>query len=310
MNSNKHSLENIEAELKKYDTEHNYSSYSANDKELEKQFLTDTIKTDIKSTLGIVIYQYSQFPEPNQNFIPVIFKLLIDVTNLNIAKYDFILFQKYIKNSKLEIDFIDSGDGGFFIFENPLLSLAYAIHFQEVLTNYNTYHLYRRLRISIGEISLRYSITYDSIFQLDDNFYGASIINNARILSKDKLNRCLSDQNTHDWFLKYFNSIEQLSNITDRDLKRVEPFKDYDFKNISKIKFSALSKNANGAVQSFGIKNIYSQKIGLIKSKNQYFSIYNLQITFIYGIFNEEGTEYQNITSTLGNLNTSGLNVE
>ncbi|EMY71653.1 hypothetical protein [Leptospira vanthielii] len=229
---------------------------------------------------------------------------------LPIIKYDSLLFQKLINNSKIEIKFIDSGDGGFFIFDNPLLAFAFAIHFQEALTNYNTYHLYRKLRIKVGEISLRYSITYDSLFQFDDNFYGASIINNARILSKDKLNRCLIDQNTHDWFLKYFNSIEQLSFITDKDLMKVEAFKDYDFTNISNIEFSALSKKGKNGVQTYGIKNIYSQKIGLIKSKNTSLSIYNLQVNFIYSIHNEQVTEFQNITSTLGNLNTSGLTVE
>ncbi|PJZ59562.1 hypothetical protein [Leptospira adleri] len=310
MDINKHNLKNIEEQLKIHDVEHNYSSYSKNDSAYEKEFLIDLIKINEKSVLGIDIYQYSQFEEPQQNYIPVIFKLLMEATNLNIVKYDYVLFQKYIVNSKLELNFIDSGDGGFYIFDNPLLSLAYAIHFQNTLTGYNTYHFYRKLRLSVGEINLRYSITYDSLFQMDNNFYGASIINNARILSKDKLNRCLIDDKTYNWFLKYFNSIEQLTNISDIDLQKVEVFKDYNFKNIRNIQFSALSKNGDAGVQIYGIKNIYSQKVGVIKSKNQYFSIYNVYVTFIYGIHNEEGTEHQNITSTLGNLNTSGLNVE
>ncbi|XDD41744.1 hypothetical protein AB3N58_10520 [Leptospira sp. WS60.C2] len=303
-------IKDLEIEFNKHDLEHNYTSFSEKDQNFDNEFLDDLIKLENKSILGIDIYQYSKFKEPGQNFNPVIFKLILNITNQNIVKYDYFLFQKYIKNSTLQLDFIDSGDGGFFIFDNPLLSLAYAIHFQEVLTNYNTYHLYRKFRMNVGEISLRYSITYDSIFKLDDNYYGPAIINNARILSQDKLNRCLFDQNTHDWFLKYFNSIEQLSYITDKDLNRIEVFKDYDYSKVLGIKHSVLSKNGQDGVQTYGIKSIYSQKIGTIKSKSQYLSIYNLQISFIYSIVDEENEKYQNITSTLGNLNTSGIIVE
>lgn len=277
---NKFTLNDIEQELAKNDLKHNYSSFSETDKGYEVDYLSNSIKTEKKSILGIDIYQYSQFEEPFQHYIPIIFKILMNLTKASILKYDSLLFQKHINNSKLDIHFIDSGDGGFFVFDNPLLALAFAIHFQEALTNYNTYHLYRKLRINVGEIFLRYSITYDSLFQMDDNFYGAAIINNSRILSKDKLNRCLFDQNTHDWFLKYFNSIEQLSFITDNELKKVEVFKDYDFQKLLTIEFSALSKSGTNGVQTYGIKNIYSQKIGLIKSKNKFISIYNLQILY------------------------------
>ncbi|MCG6154081.1 hypothetical protein [Leptospira bandrabouensis] len=309
MNINKLTLKEIEMELAKHDIKRNYSSYLESDQGFDLEYLTSLIKTEKKSILGIDIYQYSQFEEPFQHFIPIIFKILMNVTIASITKYDTLLFQKHIIDSKLHIHFIDSGDGGFFVFDNPLLSLAFAIHFQEALTNYNTYHLYRKLRMNINEINLRYAITYDTLYQLDDNFYGASLINNSRMLSKDKLNRCLYDQNTHDWFLKYFNSIEQLANISDRDLSKVEVFKDYNFENLSEIKYSALYKQVGNGVQTYGIQNIYSQKIGLIKSKNKFLSIYNLQINFLYSIHNEERTEFQDITSTLGNLNTTGLNV-
>ncbi|MBM9547407.1 hypothetical protein JWG40_10290 [Leptospira sp. 201903074] len=309
MEIKKLTLNEIEIELAKYDIKRNYSSFSEDDNGFDLNYLTSLIETEKKSILGIDIYQYSQFEEPFQHYIPIIFKILMNVTIASITKYDSLLFQKHIIDSKLKIHFIDTGDGGFFVFDNPLLSLAFAIHFQEALTNYNTYHLYRKLRINIGEIYLRFSITHDTLFQLDNNFYGASIINNSRILSKDKLNRCLYDQNTHDWFLKYFNGIDQLAYISDKDLRKVAVFKDYNFENLSKIELSALSKQGSNGIQTYGIQNVYSQKIGLIKSKNKFISIYNLQINFLYSIHNEQKTESQDITSTLGNLNTTGLNV-
>lgn len=43
------------------------------------------------------------------------------------------------------------------------------------------------------------------------NFYGSAIINCARIISKDRLNRCLIDAETNKWFLHNTNGIETLT---------------------------------------------------------------------------------------------------
>ncbi|EMY70842.1 hypothetical protein [Leptospira vanthielii] len=80
MNIFKKSLIEIESDLAKIDIKHNYTSFSESDKGLEDEFFTQSIKTEKKSILGIDIYQYSQFEEPYQHFIPVIFKILLNLT--------------------------------------------------------------------------------------------------------------------------------------------------------------------------------------------------------------------------------------
>lgn len=45
-------------------------------------------------------------------------------------------------------------------------------------------------------------------------YYGKPIINNARILNKDSLNRFIIDKSVYQYFTNYFNGIGNLPRIT------------------------------------------------------------------------------------------------
>ncbi len=250
-----------------------------------------------KAVLGFDIYQYSQFPSLEQTLIPHLFKKLYSLTIKNcIANESF--FFSYKLKAEFEDKFIDTGDGGFQIFDSPFEALIFSIYFQANIVRYNSGNqLLSNLHNIIGEISLRYSLTYDSVYNYGKNFYGPAIINCARIMSKDKLNRFLIDNNSILWFNHEINSIETCTLL--------EPFKDFPTIPIFQGTFhkdtykSILFSNGKNLIKCIDIL-----KIGEIKSKLDTLSIYSahLQIDF-----NSEGKPFRKYRITLGNLNSSGL---
>lgn len=69
------------------------------------------------------------------------------------------------------------------------------MYFQANIVRYNSRNdTSSALYEVIGEINLRYSLTYDNLYFYNKNYYGPAIINCARIMSKDKLNRFLLDK--------------------------------------------------------------------------------------------------------------------
>lgn len=257
-----------------------------------------------RSVLGIDIYQYSQYDEPKQTLIPFLFKLIYDEVTANCTNKSGFLFQKYRLHNEFRKEFINTGDGGFQIMETPLHSVAFAIHFQMLIRYYNSYRFYPDLRKLIGPINVRYSITLDKIFEYDGNYYGPSIINNARVISKDALNRFLIDENTYNWFMQTIMGVENLQFISNSDIAKLPQFTFYDPKIRSKQEIIFPEK------RDFSYQKITSadiQKIGDIKAKSSSLSIYNLHLQFL-GDLSGDNMEDKPIAISVGNLNIGGIN--
>jgi hypothetical protein len=266
-------------------------------KDLTKTLLTSEINKYIekKAVLGIDIYRYSQYPILEQSLIPHLFKEIYLVTVQNCLNLESIFF-----DGKTEEDFadtfIDTGDGGFQIFDSPLQMVIFSIYFQAGIKRYNTGKFKTQLLFKIiGEITLRYAMTYDNTYSYDKNFYGASIINNARIMSKDKLNRVLIDNFTLNWFDKEMNGIENLQNLTIEELKVIRIFNKLDF-----TKKSSLIKSGKGRILKVDIL-----RIGEITSKLDILLVHSLHIQVSMTSVGNES--FKRLTVTLGNLNSAGL---
>jgi len=259
-----------------------------------------------KSVLGLDIYQYSTgYGVLEQALIPFLFRRFMETTiDQCFANHKYI-FQKY-DPQKIKDHFISTGDGGFFIFDTPLHSLLFAINFAVVLRVYNAFHFYPKLRRIIGSINLRYAITYDKVYQFGDNYFGRALINNARILQRDNLNRCLIDQNVNAWFLVNIGGIENLQVITTSEICNIHEFiDDYDSSILDEESdeiFGIIEK------RTYGIINSDILKIGKIQSKYTELNIYLLHLQVSLKLVNDDDPEQKKVfTISLGNLNTAGI---
>jgi hypothetical protein len=258
-----------------------------------------------RAVLGIDIYRYGMYKHLEQVLIPPLFKILFQKAIRLCLENNQFVFQRYSRE-KIEKSFISTGDGGFVIFDTPIHALFFAINFEMVVRAYNSYHLFPKLRNIIGSLSLRYAISYDTVFHFDDNFYGSAIITNARILNKDTLNRCLIDQNTYDWFLLSIDGLENLQVFTINDIANIFEFTDYDEKYISKGNNEILDNNDTN--RRSGIINSDVLKVGQIQSKEALVNIFNLHLQFSMLVYSDRKVESKRrITVSLGNLNTSGI---
>lgn len=259
-----------------------------------------------KSVLGLDIYQYSTgYGVIEQALIPFLFRRFIETTiDQCFANHKFI-FQKYDRQ-RIYDHFISTGDGGFFIFDTPLHSILFAINFAIVLRVYNAFHFYPKLRRIIGSINLRYAITYDKIYKFGDNYFGRALINNARILQRDNLNRCLIDQNVNTWFLVNIGGIENLQVITMSEIANIHDLlDDYDSSILDEHPdeiFGIIEK------RTYGIINSDILKIGKIQSKSTELNIYLLHLQVSLKLINDDDPNQMKVfTISLGNLNTAGI---
>ena len=294
--------------LRKFDTESIYEKVTkipqGDDlyRELERYVNVKEFKR--VSVLGIDIYRYGLYKHLEQTMIPALFKILFDKTVRLCLENNQFVFQHYTKE-KIEKAFISTGDGGFLIFDTPLHSLFFAINFEMMVRSFNAYHHFPKLRNIIGSLSLRYAITYDTIFHFENNDYGSAIINNARILEKDSLNRCLLDQRTYEWFLTNIDGIENLQTYTIYDIANIYEFTRYDKEFIK----SGDNDIINTRISRYsGIINSDILRIGQIQSKEMLMNIFNLhlQVT-LYAYADNRKDSKRKITVSLGNLNTSGI---
>ncbi len=256
------------------------------------------------TVLGIDIYQYSSYTEFKQTLIPYLFKKMFELTAELCMRNHPYIFQSYNK-SVFEERFISTGDGGFLILDTPMHALLFAANFAVVLRVYNSFNLFPRLRKIIGGLTMRYAITYDKIYYFDKNFYGRAIINNARILMKDDLNRCLIDEHVHTWFTTNIGGLESLQVLTTEDIANIYEFKEnYDASFLEKedpIFGGTISREK-------GIINSDILKIGKIQSKETGLTIYNLHLQVSIWLNNDDHPDQKKlITISLGNLNTSGI---
>lgn len=257
-----------------------------------------------RAVLGIDIYRYSSYEYFEQTLIPVIFKILFDrAVKMSIDNSRFI-FQKYNSN-KLQKSFLSTGDGGFLILDTPMHALVFAINFELAVRLYNSYHLYPKLRKIIGHLNLRYAITFDKIFEFNNNYFGTSIINNARILERDNLNRCLIDQASNEWFMINIDGIENLQVISINEVANIVDFQDYKLEGENKVGNVIFANNGS---RESGIINSDILKIGQITSKQTDLNIYNLHLQVAMRVADsKDKNKNRIITISLGNLNTTGI---
>lgn len=200
---------------------------------------------------------------------------------------------------------------------------------------FNSFILYPMLREHIGIFTIRFAITYDEIYKLDGKNYGTAIINNARIMSKDKLNRLLIDENSYDWFLKEINGVENIKNfnvVNQQKNNRITTLKNHNYAINDQLDF-LKNKYENSLVLGVQkdnefknqlnhenwnteylnvITNVICQKLDQISVKEDNFKVYNLFIQYLLTIDNDEDVTpsayYTEVLSvSLGNLNTNGI---
>lgn len=253
-----------------------------------------------KTVLGFDIYRYSQYPTLEQSLIPHLFKVLYEITIMNCIKHEPVFFHP-LTGKDFSEKFIDTGDGGFQIFDNPVQAVIFALYFQANILRYNSGAIPETLNLLIGEVTLRYSLTYDLVYHYENNYYGPAIINNSRILGKDKLNRFLVDNNTIEWFVKEINGIENLQLISYKDDFSNIPA--LDNKSISSLKTpKSLLFDSNRAK----ILALDLLKIGEIKSKLDTLFIHSVHIQALM-TSTKKKRMFTKYTVTLGNLNSSGI---
>jgi hypothetical protein len=305
MRVSKLKFNDLKKAVDKFDTANINTSYASIPEDVDlENYLDDKIHPESfsnKSILGMDIFQYSQYELKKQTLIPFVLKLIQDAVYKNCLESNAYLFQKYTGVERLEKDFIHTGDGGFQILDTPLHAITLAVNYEMFLRYYNSYHFYPKLRKAIGPISLRYTISSGTIFQFDNNYFGPGIINCARMLSKDSLNRCLLDQNTYDWFMHNMMGVENLQFISVDDIATYPQFALYDkaASNESEMVFPYH--------KDFSFQKVIStdvQRIGEIKAKNTTLNIYNLHLQFLGSIV---ALNDKPIVITIGNLNLSGI---
>ncbi len=257
-----------------------------------------------KSILGIDIRMYGSFDYFVQPLIPILYRVLFEETIDHCLRTQEFIFQTYDKET-ITKQTIDTGDGGYVVFDTPLHSLLFASSFAFILRLYNSYHFLPKLRTIIGEINLRYAITYDRVYKINDNYYGRSIINNSRIISKDSLNRCLIDEGSYQWFLLNIDGLENLQVLSINEISNIDAFQNYDQSIIVSGKNDYFEEKEN--TRNFGIINSDLLKVGMIKSKNTELNVYNVHIQVSIVMHANDADKKRTITISLGNLNTQGI---
>ena len=281
--------------LNEIDSEHGSNKKSNDYSRFYKLFKSEEMLE--RSVVGIDIYKYSSYEFDKQSLIPFLFDLLYEETRKNCKEHEAWLFQ-FMNDQRFKDQFIPTGDGGFQILTSPLHAIIFIVYFEANLRAFNAGMFYPGFQAELGQIRLRYSVTYNKIIQYGSNFYGPGIINNARILSRDKLNRLLIDDNTHDWFMENINGIESLPLLNLEDISRAGRYKMYK---------GALIGTLISANESLLI-HISSSKLSDIKIKEQLISVFNIyiQAKLIVDLKNDK-IPTGKVVVAVGSPNASGI---
>lgn len=263
-----------------------------------------------KVILGIDIYRYSKYALVAQTLIPYIFHKIIYSVIDDLNKYEPLFFANYSQNT-FNNNFINTGDGGYIILDTPIHGLLFSIYLSSRLKTYNTGNLYPKEYEITGEITYRYAMCLGELFNFEDNWFGPAIITCARILSIDKLNRFLLEENVKEWFEQNINGIETLLSLGLNNLREKSVLKKY-FKDYNKdTRKSSLiippEGNDPGLINS-NIINIKLSKIDTIEIKNDKISIYNLHLqVYIVRVTFQNAKDPEKYVISIGNLNVTGL---
>lgn len=253
------------------------------------------------AVLGIDIFKYSKYAPEQQRLIPVLFQYIHDSVLADCKSLEAYLFHEPATVGH----FISTGDGGFQILPTPLHALVFAIYTQINVQYFNASFRFPALRKLLGPITLRYTLSFDSVFQLDGNFFGPAIITNARILSRDRLNRLLVDANTIDWFINRIGSLENLLAFTNDELGKIAELSDMPISRLSDTLLFRFGRTEGQATSAF--KTVIVQKIGAIAAKETNLDIYSayLQVEILR---ERPQLGYRKVLITsIGNLNAAGI---
>ncbi len=279
-----------------------YDTAKAENFKNEFENLAKTLQADKYCVVGIDILGYSQYEFETQAIIPPVFKILLDEVLRHLVGAEYFLFHSHTETD-LRKKFISTGDGGFLVLENPLQGLICALKFASILHLFNSYSFYPSMRKYLGELKVRYCLTYNSVFEFESNFFGSGLINNARIMSRDKLDRCLMDKDSYTWFLEKINGLESLQIF---DMKEISVKLGIPIPSLPKGPFS-YSGILNTPFDKPRLRAIVTQKIGSVKAKAQLLDVYNLFVQVSTTYLEETTHEPDNYVVNLGNLNTVGI---
>jgi hypothetical protein len=302
--------ENCDIESRYYELIKNFDDIDLLENKNAKQKIKDVLLGKIvykeQAVLGYDIYGYSKYEIEAQTLIPFVFDLIYQNTIDNILDSDGCFFEGY----SFEENYISTGDGCFQIFDNPLQAFIFNANFYITIHRYNSYRFYPKLRAFTDEILFRSCITFGDIFQYGKNHYGPAIINNARILSRDRLNRFLIDDKTYKWFLYKIDGIENLTDILLEELLQImDIFPDWG----KTALFRTLESYNQNEKNNYGreyckIKSCHVQKIGDVTAKANLFSVYNVELQIYVFIFNPKASEVgRSMIVPIGNSNSSGI---
>lgn len=277
------------------------------DNEIEYKLTTDHLLTEYfsqetinVSVLGVDIYQYSHYEKNKQNLIPIIFRNIYLQTISNLLAREKILFKDYSEEI-FEKQFIETGDGGFQILKDPLHSLFFSVYFHANLRAYNTGEYLKELHKFVGNLELRYCITKNDIFGFNNNYFGPAIIDNARIISSDSLNRFLIDDYTFQWFIKTLGGIETLVVLTRDELSSL-----LNIEQEINANSSLLFEDINNSKQTNNFKDVHVLKLEPISKKGKHFLVYSLYMQ-VYMHLRKESANKRKFIISIGNLNSSGI---
>jgi len=291
--------------LRRHDTESNSALDGLSDpdelrRELKSYFEP---RESTRAVLGVDIYQYSRYDAERQRLVPVLFKYLYGEAIRRSAAQEAAI----LANDPFARGFISTGDGGFQIAETPLQALVLCVQLQMGISAFNAGLSFPRLRRLLGPLTVRYAITYDSVMKLDDNYFGSAIISNARILSRDTLNRFLLDQSTAGWFLENLAGVENLPMVRPEEVIRalnLPPATNLGERSLFRQRSPA--EMTRGEV---GFRTVIVQKIGTLAAKQTLLDVYScyFQVVAWRSVATPAGVERRQTIVTVGNLNSTGL---
>jgi len=254
--------------------------------------------TDKTCVVGFDIYHYSQMEDIQQVLLPFVTSHIVKQARERATVYNGFLFKEY--NEKSPIPFIDTGDGGFFLLRNPLEGIALVICLRAIFFLFNIDKSGTRFVDLFGTVDVRFAMTYDKCYRFQENSYGPAIINCARILSKDKLNRFLIDGNSHLWFMHNTGGVMSLPRLQYKQILKIEDFHKYSLSDIGERDDKTFCFNSsNGAVLTFAKES----KCDRNSEKNTILDYYNVYLQV-------EDTDKDESVSTLfdiGNDNSNGI---
>ena len=253
---------------------------------------------DKRTVVGFDVYRYSSYSKVPQVLVPHVLSVLIETTLRDLDQHEAAFFSESYRIDPAR-DLIDTGDGGYVIFPDPLRALVFLMYFQSNLLIYNTGNRWPEFTWITRGLSIRYAMTFNAVYLYKNKWFGPAIIHNARILAADRLNRLLVDDNVKEWFDLTTNGVETLSMIPMTDLRKVR-FGHTLPDDTSRRSF--LFPQSITHVNT--IRSVNLSRVGEIIQKGQTLSVHNLHLQFY---LTRPSAEINKHVVTLGNLNSSGL---